>query len=237
VSPGPAVPASLPAPEQVRADFDRIATLADPDAEHTARYHSFLLAQVPGECGHALEVGCGTGAFARALAARAGHVTAIDFSPVMVRLARERSAGIRNLEIVEADLLGWPLRPRHYDFIASIATLHHVPAAPTLAAWARALRPGGVLAVLDVRSARGPVDRAQTLIAYALSRLLRVLRTGRLRAPAQVRAAWSEHGRREHYLTIAEARVLGAECLPVVRRHLLWRYSLVWTRPFGREDA
>ncbi len=54
-----------------------------------------------------------------------------------------------------------------------------------------------------------------------------------------MRAAWSEHGRREHYLTIAEARVLGAECLPgsVVRRHLLWRYSLVWTRPFGREDA
>ena len=222
----------LPPRDQVRADFDRLATLLDAGSEPVTLYHSLLLEQVPRPCAHALDIGCGTGTFARALAARAGHVTAIDLSPVMIRRAREQSAGVSNLTFVEADLQQWPLTPDHYDFIASIATLHHVPAEATLLAWAKALRPGGVLAVLDVRMPRGVGERALELMAYGVSALSRLSRTGRLLMPREVREFWNQHGSRERYLSAAEARALGARLLPgsVVRRHLLWRYSLLWRK-------
>lgn len=231
--------AHLPAPEQVRADFDRFAALVDPADEPGVIYHEFVLAQAPRPCAHALEVGCGTGLFARALAARAARVTAIDFSPEMIRRAREQSSGVANLEFVEADLRQWPLPPDTYDFIVSIATLHHVPAEETLRAWQDALRPGGVLAVLDVRTPRGLVERALELVAYGVSALLRLSRTGRLWMQLEARRFWNEHGRNERYLNTAEARALGARVLPgsVVRRHLLWRYSLVWTKPAEGRDS
>ena len=59
---------------------------------------------------------------------------------------------------------------------------------------------------------------------------LRLLKTGRLREPAAVRAAWAEHGRSDVYPTLAQVRRACAGLLPGarVRRHLLWRYSLVW---------
>ena len=53
-----------------------------------------------------LDVGCGAAASTLSLArdvGETGHVTAIDVSPPLVRLARERVEGQRNIEIVEAD--------------------------------------------------------------------------------------------------------------------------------------
>jgi len=61
------------------------------------------------------------------------------------------------------------------------------------------------------------------------------LLSGRLRPDPAVHAAWAEHGRRERYLTYAEALSLGRAYLPrcTVRRHVLWRYSIVWAKPGG----
>jgi ubiquinone/menaquinone biosynthesis C-methylase UbiE len=57
-----------------QSDFDRIA-LVSPEGElHNEHYHKFLLKQLPEHCDHVLEIGCGTGTFARALAARSNHV-------------------------------------------------------------------------------------------------------------------------------------------------------------------
>ena len=220
-----------PSTDQVRADFDRLATLEGPGPDHNAVYHRFLLDHVPPRAGEALEVGCGRGEFARALARRAARVTASDLSPEMIRIARERSVGLANLEIVEADILSFPLEESRYDYIASIAMLHHVEAGAVLVKLARALRPGGRLAILDVRSARGPLEHILALSAGGWMRLL----SGRLRPDPAVHAAWAEHGRRERYLTYAEALSLGRAYLPrcTVRRHVLWRYSIVWAKPGG----
>jgi ubiquinone/menaquinone biosynthesis C-methylase UbiE len=63
----------MPVPiEKTRDDFDRIARLAAEEPEHPGPYDAFLLAQVPAAPSSVLEVGCGTGAFCRALA-NAGH--------------------------------------------------------------------------------------------------------------------------------------------------------------------
>jgi hypothetical protein len=47
-----------------------------------------------------------------------------------------------------------------------------------------------------------------------------------------VRAAWAEHEQYDSYLTLSEIRKACDEILPgaLVRKHLLWRYSVVWKK-------
>jgi 2-polyprenyl-3-methyl-5-hydroxy-6-metoxy-1,4-benzoquinol methylase len=56
--------------------------------DHNDRYHRLLLRQVPAGCRTALDVGCGTGRFARRLARRGIQVDAIDRSAEVIRAAR-----------------------------------------------------------------------------------------------------------------------------------------------------
>ena len=216
----------------VRADFDRIALLPE-SWDHNSELHAYLLAQLPARCEAALEIGCGTGAFSRRLAARAERVLALDLAPNMIRIARERSTAFPQVEYRLADALAEPLPAESFDCIASIATLHHLPIAAMLAKLRAALRPGGTLAVADLVADAGPGDRLVSAAAVPVQLALRLARTGRLRDPPEVRRAWREHGRSDVYLTLPQVRSACAAELPGarVRRHLLWRYSIVWHKP------
>jgi SAM-dependent methyltransferase len=219
----------------VRDDFDRLARLDDGGWDHNDHYHGFLLRQLPARFGRALEVGCGAGAFARLLARRAEHVLGLDLSPEMVRLAGERSVGLRNLAYEVADVLERPLLAGHFDVIASIATLHHLPYEVILPRLAGAVRPGGTLLVLDLYEREGPLDRSLDAVAIPAALALRLAHRGRLREDGDVARAWAEHGSRDIYMPFAAIRRAATRLLPssVVRRHLLWSYSLVWRRPGG----
>ena len=63
--------------------------------------------------------------------------------------------------------------------------------------------------------------------------MLRLWKQHRLRPPREVRAAWAEHGRTDVYPTLAQVRQSCEKVLPDARitRHLLWRYSIIWTKP------
>ena len=90
---------------QIQAYFDKLALLSSEGCNHNSHYHRFLLKKVPSNCRNALEIGCGTGAFARLLAHRVEHVLALDLSPQMIRLAHERSASYANIDFQVADVL------------------------------------------------------------------------------------------------------------------------------------
>ncbi len=166
----------------IQADFDRLARY-DTDAwSHNGHYHGFLLRQLPVPCEAALEIGCGTGGLARQLAARAGHVLALDLSPTMIQIAQARSIGCANIDYRVADVLSWDWPVEHFDGIVSVATLHHLPLAEILRSIRGALKPGGVLAVLDLFESAGPGDRLLDALALPVSAALMLLRTGRLRA-------------------------------------------------------
>lgn len=221
--------------ESVRSDFDRIASLEGAGWDHNARYHARLLAQLPRRCGRVLEIGCGAGEFSRLLAARAESVVAVDLSPQMIRVARERSKPHANIEFVCGDVMTREFAGGEFDCIATLTTLHHLPAARALGKIAKALRPGGSFVCLDLYRRSSPVELLLDCAAYPASLLLRLSKTGRLRPPVEVREAYAEHGRTDAYLTLPQVRRLCAEVMPaaVVRRHLLWRYSVVWNRPAG----
>ena len=218
--------------ESIQADFDRIARLLAEEPERPDRYESFLLAQIPFRCRRVLEIGCGTGRLARALAARGAVVTGIDASPEMIRLARSRAPAHSALEFICGDFSVHPLGPGLYDGIVSVATLHHMPAASTLARMKNLLRPGGVLVLHDLRSLVGVGDWLRSgLVAVCNGDAAWWIRT-RLQERRVVRAAWREHGSGERYLTMMEVRALCETTLPNARiyGHPLWRYTVVWTR-------
>ena len=218
--------------ETIRSDFDRVALAADERWDHNAHYHGHLLAQIPERCCQVLEVGCGTGAFARMLAARAERVFAVDLSPQMIRLARERSRSHSNIEFIEGDAAALEFPDEHFDCVATLTTLHHLPTEAALTKFKRALKPGGVFLCLDLYQRSSPTDVLLDCVAYPTSKLLRTFKTGRLRPPREVREAYAEHEKTDTYLTLPQIRRACSEMLPGarVRRHLLWRYSIVWKK-------
>lgn len=109
------------------------------------------LAAMVGACGpakRALDVGCGTGKVARAVAQRALEVVGIDTSAAMLARAQVPD----NVQLVQADvrnLQHWP--DGDFDCITARMVFHHVltglPAA-IRECW-RVLRPGGRLVVAE----------------------------------------------------------------------------------------
>jgi SAM-dependent methyltransferase len=225
--------------EQIQKDFDRIATLSERESELGGAYDSFLLQLIPVPCDRALEIGCGTGTFTRLLARRASHVTAIDLSGEMIRVARHRSTGYPNIDYSVGDVLEMDLPVSQFDCIVMIATLHHLPAESVLEKLKQALAPEGVLILHDLLTPTGIFDRAADLVKFPVSMAMRCLRTGRLWARREVRKAWAEHGKEERYLTKPDVAAMRDQYLQggKVNYHLLWRYTVVWRKPTALDRA
>ena len=228
----------------IQADFDRIALVSTDGATQNDHYHNFLLRHFPLKCQDALEIGCGAGRFARLLAKRSQNVLALDLSPEMIRIARENSKEFPNIEFELADVRDRILPVESFDCIATIATLHHLPFREILLKMKAALRPGGVLLVLDLFAAdrnllrpEGLLDTLSNFVAIPVSVSLRLIHQGRLLPNREVRAAWAEHERHDIYPTMSQVRELCADILPgaKIKKHLLWRYSIIWQKP-GRES-
>ncbi|HXE43716.1 MAG TPA: class I SAM-dependent methyltransferase [Conexibacter sp.] len=111
---------------------------------------------LPGPDAVALDIGCGFGTFATAVARSAGHVFATDRSPVRVALtaARARAEGLENLTAFETNGVRLPVGDAVCDLVTIIGVLEwagvgsgDAPAAQRamLAEVERVLKPGGVL--------------------------------------------------------------------------------------------
>jgi SAM-dependent methyltransferase len=110
-----------------------------------------------------LEVGSGTGAIARVLAARPGigEVVGIDPSPVFVERARRLASGSPSLSFLTGDGRELPFADGAFDAVVCHTVLSHVPAPERVLAEAlRVTAAGGRLAVFDG-------DYATTTVAIA----------------------------------------------------------------------
>jgi len=75
-----------------------------------------------------LDAGCGTGALATEAMRRGAHVVAIDLSPTLVQLARERSVhefqnGPGSIEFLAGDMLDPSMG--HFDYVVAMDSLIH----------------------------------------------------------------------------------------------------------------
>ncbi|REE94915.1 class I SAM-dependent methyltransferase [Thermomonospora umbrina] len=189
---------------------------------HNVHYHPVVLDAVPPGCRAALDVGCGEGLLARRLAARAERVTGLDTDARILDEARRRTDDPR-VTYVEGGLLEHRPPPHGYDFISSVATVHHMDFGAAVTRMAELLNPGGTLVVIGLARDRAPVDRLRSAAALPAARVLR-RRRGES-DPVGLRMV-------DPGMSWGEVRAETARLLPGARwrRHLLWRYSIVWNR-------
>ncbi|BAY24449.1 type 11 methyltransferase [Calothrix sp. NIES-2100] len=218
--------------EKIQRDFDRLALLQPVNWDHNNHYHGFLLQQLSPHCERILDIGCGTGVFTRLLAQRADRVTAVDLSAKMIEVAQQRSQSYANIDFQVADILQWQFPFEYFDAIASIATVHHLPLEVLLPKIQAALKPGGKLVILDLVESEGIQDLVSDGIAFPLNLTLQLLKNKRLRPTPEAIAAWQEHGMTDKYLTRSQAKQIYQQFLTEaqVRKHLFWRYSVVWEK-------
>ncbi len=112
------------------------------------------------------DLGAGEGAFSQLLARRARRVIAVDNSPRMIEVARDLAlrSGLANIEFRVGDLETPPIPDASVDLAFFSQSLHHAlhPRRAVDAAW-RILRPGGRIAVLDLK--RHSFEEARELYA------------------------------------------------------------------------
>jgi len=188
---------------------------------HNVHYQPVILTAVPPGCGPALDVGCGDGMLACRLAERCAEVTGIDREPRMIALARAQEHG--RTRFIEADFLTYPFEAASFDFVCANTSLHHMDFAAALTRMARVLRPGGRLAVIGLAADKSLADLFAAAPGVPVNLVYRALyRQGESGAPIM-----------DPDMSWREVRVAAARLLPGVRyrRHLLWRYSLLWRKP------
>jgi SAM-dependent methyltransferase len=135
----------------------RQALQADRHAELGARLQR-LLAPLAGD-ERALDVGCGTGALAYALAPLVGTVVGVDLSEEY--LAAARADAPANCTFVTGDAEALPFPYGDFDLVGCLRVLHHARRPELVVAeLARVTRPGGRILLVDQL---GDVDPIRSL--------------------------------------------------------------------------
>ncbi len=182
--------------------------------DHNEPYHGFLLRQLP--------------AHSTSAAARAS-------SPVGSRNVLTRSTP--NVRWLVGDVLAAPLDLGGYDAVTAVASVHHMPLEAGLSRLAELVRPGGSLAVLGL-AAPSAVDYALGVVGVPADIAVCVCKAvrGRSGKPDQQVVIAGETVTmpvRNSDETLAQIATAAQRLLPGahLRRHLFYRYSLVWRRP------
>ncbi len=148
------------------AEWDELRSLHIADGPVEAALGEMLSGQI----GRLLDVGTGTGRIAELFAARAQHVTALDKSPEMLRLARTRLQHLPagHVSLVQGDFAQLPFPDSGFDTVLFHQVLHYALAPQAvLAEAARVTAPGGRVVIVDFASH----EREELRTAHAHARL------------------------------------------------------------------
>lgn len=195
--------------------------------EHTARwnhnihYHGLLVGIIPAG-GRVIDVGCGEGLLTRQVAPSARSVLGVDLDEASIELARGTTAA-SNIDYLCADVMRYPFEAGSFDAVVSVATLHHLGTEAGLMRLRELVRPGGVLGIVGLASSELPRDLGRELAAAVATKVLKLSRKYWEHSAPKI---WDMPDNYRRVKRIAE------QCLPgvIFRRHLLWRYSLIWKK-------
>jgi SAM-dependent methyltransferase len=115
-----------------------------------------------------LDVGCGAGALAYAVAPTAREVVAVDNDPSMVEVARRSAPGNVRVELADGEQL--PFGPGEFEVGATLRTLHHTEHPGRLVTeLVRVTKPGGTVLVVD-QLAPADAEQARALNEFERAR-------------------------------------------------------------------
>ncbi len=200
---------------------------------HNSAYHGMIVDVAARVHGRALDVGCGEGLLVERLAAVSVHVTGVDTDTDAVRRARERTASLRNVTLVDGDFLTTTTDPGAYDVVTFVAVIHHMDLTSALRRAKVLLRPGGELVVVGLAANRTVGDYVISAVTWPTIRIFSRLHR-EARDVGLVAIAPSQ--------SLREIRAIAQRELPGVRlcRGLYYRYVLRWratSSSNGRHDT
>ncbi len=159
--------------ERVRTEFTRqagpMSLAAAFHAEPVLARLSKAVTAIP--AGRVLDLACGPGIVAEALAPLASELVGVDATPEMIRLAEGRvsKAGLTNVRFQVALAESLPFGEAEFDVVLTRLSFHHFADVPAvLSEVRRVLRPHGCFILADILSSDQPAD---AVLHNALERL------------------------------------------------------------------
>jgi len=80
----------------------------------------------PAEGNRILDLGAGTGRFAEGSINKKAFYVGIDFSKMMIKVAKKTYSGVKNIEFMVADAENLPFRPSSFDKVISIGMFEYI---------------------------------------------------------------------------------------------------------------
>ncbi|MDB9527657.1 class I SAM-dependent methyltransferase [Oscillatoria sp. CS-180] len=192
---------------------------------HNSHFHNYLLCQLPDKINHALDVGCGLGAFTLKLSGRSEFVDALDVDAETLKEA-SRQHDASNISYQYTDFLKANLPQNFYDAIVSIAALHHMDLEAALCKMKALLQPSGKLLILGLYREVTVMDYMYSFISVPLNFVYLIWHCGSTATPQKIAPT------RSAQLSLEQIKAVSNRVIPGFRlqRHPFWRYSLVWQK-------
>jgi len=179
--------------------------------------NDYFIERMPDRRELALDIGCGTGIVAQALANYFGKVVGIDISNEMLSIARNKRTA-PNIEYLEMD--AETVYPgTKYDYIVSRTTFHHIRDVPAMIEKLKSMtNSGGRIAILDCTYEKGSPSIARNIAVAYLSFAFDAGRIGFKNAARifsfRISRPWLEHLASDKYPTKKQFTELYERCLP-----------------------
>ncbi len=152
---------AFPPTDTVRRQFGPVASAYASSDYHSSGPDLARLVEGAGLTGkeRVLDIGCGAGHTAIALAPHALRVTAVDITPEMLGVAADLAArrGLGNIDFERQDATSLPYPDARFDVVSSRVAAHHYhDVRAFVAEAARVLKPGGRLLLADTIAPEDP---------------------------------------------------------------------------------
>lgn len=152
---------SFPPTDTVRRQFGPVASAYASSNYHSSGPDLAKLVEGAGLTGNerVIDIGCGAGHTAIALAPHAARVTAVDITPEMLGVAADLAArrGLTNIDFERQDATNLPYPDGRFDVAASRVAAHHYHDVHAFVSEAaRVLKPGGRLMLADTIAPEDP---------------------------------------------------------------------------------
>lgn len=212
----------------IQDDFDRLAQFSVDRWSSASHYYGKIAGELPERPENLLDIGCGVGKFCRFMAPRAKKITGIDISPKMIAAAEARKKEKHgHIHFQTGDISRFELPEGYYDAIVSISALHHINIDQVIPPLKRALKPGGVLVIMDFYRPAGVKDLLLSALSVPVNWFFKTINGVKISPEEQ--KAMDRHMINDNFSTINELRGAFGRYFEgfKLKRLLLWYYLFV----------